>query len=221
VFTAVLAPRDGRKNWPDILTAFLAAFGKTPDATLVFKMIGPDPAFWWWEFNDIMSRYGAVACRVIVLQGFLDQARYEALIAASHWAVNASLGEGQCLPLMEFMSAGRPAIAPAHSAMADYISQDNAMIVGSDPEYCAWPHDTRNLLTTERHRIDWVSLRDAMMDAYRISRYDISKYRAMAGAAIESSRLFCSDDVVASRLAAFLGLDRPAAQPGGMVGKVA
>jgi hypothetical protein len=38
VFTTMLNPRDGRKNWIDILTAFCHALGDRTDATLVIKM---------------------------------------------------------------------------------------------------------------------------------------------------------------------------------------
>jgi glycosyltransferase involved in cell wall biosynthesis len=206
VFTAVLSPKDGRKNWQDILTAFATAFRDTPDATLVLKMIGNDPAFWWWEFHSIVRRLPPFACRVLVFNGFLDDENYQALIGATHFVVNASLAEGQCLPLVEFMSARRPAIAPLHTAMLDYISPENALIVASDWEFCSWPHDPRNHLITTRHRIEWPSLRDAFSAAWRILHDDPQRYAAMGDAAAASVRHYCADDMVASRLASFLGL---------------
>lgn len=206
IFTAVLSPKDGRKNWQDILTAFATSFRDRPEATLVLKMIGNDAAYWWWEFHLIVKRLPPFVCQIVVLTGFLEERTYEALIGATHFVVNASLAEGQCLPLVEFMSAYRPAIAPRHTAMLDYITADNALIVASSVEFCAWPHDPRNHLNTTRHRIEWASLRDAFTQAWRIATADPVCYAAMAHAAAASVRAYCADDVAGPRLAAFLGL---------------
>ena len=216
VFASVLSPKDGRKNWPDIVTAFLAAMGGVSDATLVLKMIGADPGGWWWEFYDRVSRMPPFQCRVVVVNGYMDEARYAALIAASDWVVNASVAEGLCLPLVEFMCADRPAISPRHTAMADYIDPACALIVESQEEYCGWPHDTRMGMTTARHRIAWSSLRDRLAEAYRIATTDPVRHLAMAQAAGRTMQAFCSDAVVADKLDAFLGLgvrEQPGAPP--------
>ncbi len=206
VFTSVLAPKDGRKNWRDIIAAFIAANREHADVTLVVKMIGTDPSVWWYELNELMGRQTPYACRVVVLHGFLDDANFLDLIRGTHWVVNASRCEGQCLPLLEFMSAGRPAIAPDHSAMADYITPRNAVIVRASEEYCGFPHDPMNEMTTVRHRIDWDSLRLAFVEAYMIAVDDPERYRNLAAGAREAVRSYCSDDVVADLLDGFLGL---------------
>lgn len=217
VFTTVLSPKDGRKNWQDIITAFVMAFQHEPDATLVVKMIGSDAAYWWWEFNSVVRTLPQFVCRVLVLSGFLDDENYQELIAATHFVVNASLAEGQCLPLVEFMSGRRPAIAPHHTAMLDYITPANAVIVSSGIEFCSWPHDPRNDLITTRHRIEWPSLRDAYQEAWRIFHEDPDRYHAMADAAATSVRAYCADDVAGPRLAAFLGLGDQAVEHAGWV----
>ena len=47
--------------------------------------------------------------------------------------MNASRCEGLYLPLMEFMSCGTPAIAPDHSAMADYMDAQVGFVVPLQP----------------------------------------------------------------------------------------
>lgn len=212
VFTAVLAPIDSRKNWTDLLIAFITAFRDTQDATLVLKMVGPDASLWWWTFYDILCRMPPFSCRVVVLHGYLDDARYGDLISASDWALNASLAEGMCLPLVEFMSGGKPAVAPSHTAMLDYVDETNAVLIRSEEELCAFPHDPRNHLQTTRHRVEWTSIRDALTEAYRISTSDKARYRSMSEAAAARIRDCCSDRVVAEKLAGFLGLDPGAVQ---------
>ena len=212
VFTSVLSPKDGRKNWPDIVTAFIAAMSDKADATLVLKMVGSDPGSWWWEFYDRVCRLPPFACRIVVVNGYMDADRYAALIAAASWVMNASLAEGLCLPLVEFMSAGRPALSPRHTAMADYIEPSCALIVDSKEDYCGWPHDTRMGMTTVRHRVAWSALRDRIADGHQIAKTDLDRHRSMAEAASSAMETFCSDAVVAEKLDAFLGLGSGALQ---------
>jgi len=207
VFTAVFSPKDGRKNWPDIVTAFVTAHRDHPDATLVLKMVGADAGLWWWELHDVLGRLPAFECRLVVLNGYLDDDAYRVLIEASHWAVNASRAEGLCLPLVEFMCAGRPAIAPLHTAMLDYITPFNALIVESDEEYCGWPHDPLNEMTTTRRRVSWSSLIEAFSKGYQIARDKQELYASLSKASQDAMHVFCSDDAVAARLDAFLGLN--------------
>ncbi len=208
VFTSVLAPKDGRKNWMDIVSAFLAGLGGAADATLVLKMVGADPGYWWWELQDILSRAPPFVCRVVILQGFLGEQAFGELVSATHWVVNASKAEGLCLPLLEFMCAGRPAVAPNHTAMADYIDARGALVVQSDEEHCGWPQDPRNEMVTTRHRVSWSSLRDRFAEAYAISKDDSDRYGALSRGAAEVMKAFCSDEAVAARLDSFLGLGR-------------
>jgi glycosyltransferase involved in cell wall biosynthesis len=210
VFTAVFAPRGARENSQNMLTAFLSAFSDTPDATLVFKIVGRD-SYWWWETHDLLARMPASRCRVVVLQGLLSDQQYSSLIGASHWVLNGSAAEGVCLPLLEFMSAGRPAVAPAHTAMADYLNPGNSLIVRSDEDYCTWPQDTGCRFACDCFRIEWESLRDSMREAYRITRFDPQRYDSMCDAALATMSRCCTDTLVAERIAEFLGIGAAAA----------
>ncbi len=207
VFTSVFSPKDGRKNWPDIVSAFLTAHRHTEDATLVLKMVGADPTIWWWKLHDVIARMPEFACRVVVVHGFMTENQYNSMIASTHWIVNASRAEGLCLPLLEFMSAGRPAIAPMHTAMADYIDPSNAVIVASDEEFCGFPHDPLNRMTTTRHRVSWSALRDAFAEAYRVSTEEPVRYAELACAASAKMTDFCGDASVSTALDSFLGLN--------------
>lgn len=207
VFTAVFNPYDGRKNWVDMLTAFCSAFRDTADATLVFKL-------GHHEYRDAiegmlmgLARLPTFRCRVVILHGYLEKSAYDSLIQATTYVVNASHGEGQCLPLMEYLSCGKPAIAPRHSAMVDYIDADVAFVVASWLDATAWPHDPRLAYRTCRHQIDWSSLRDAYRAAYDCARHEPARYKKMSAAAVERMRGHCSRVVALGRLQAFLNLD--------------
>lgn len=205
VFTSVFNP-DGRKNMTDILTAFCYAFRDTPDATLVLKMVHHDRAAFEPLLQELTTKLAPFQCRIITLQGWMDDAAYHALVEATDIYVNASSAEGLCLPLMEFMSAGRPAIAPGHTAMADYITPDNAFVLRAGLEHNVWPHDPRDLFRTMRYRLEWDSLRDAFLDAYAVATADEARYGAMSAAAVGAMRRTCSLSVVQSQLAQFMAL---------------
>jgi glycosyltransferase involved in cell wall biosynthesis len=85
--------------------------------TLVFKLVHHDRDRSCAAVLLELRKLAPFHCRVVVIHGFLEDAIYDELILATTYAVNSSRGEGQCLPLMEFMAAGRPAVAPTHTAL--------------------------------------------------------------------------------------------------------
>ncbi|HBO7421172.1 glycosyltransferase [Pseudomonas aeruginosa] len=204
VFTALFNPYDGRKNWVDMLTAFCAAFRDQPNATLLFKLGHHE---YQSAMNDMlmcMARMPAFRCRVVLLQGFLEGNDFESLIRGTAFVVNASHGEGQCLPLMEFLSCGKPAVAPRHSAMADYIDERVAFVVDSWLDATAWPHDPRLAYRTLRHQVDWQSLVAAYRAAYTCYAERPELYARMSADAIERMRGHCSREAARRKLETFL-----------------
>ncbi|RBJ69600.1 glycosyltransferase family 1 protein, partial [Pseudomonas sp. MWU12-2534b] len=143
-------------------------------------------------------------CRIVLIYGYLADADYERLVQATRYVVNTSYGEGQCLPLMEFMSCGKPAVAPRTTAMIDYLSADNAFLIDSTDELTAWPHDPRSAFRTLRYVTNWASLCVAYRASYEVARHDPQRYAQMAAQAINSLQGFCSQSVAEQRLQMFL-----------------
>jgi glycosyltransferase involved in cell wall biosynthesis len=200
VYTSMLNPTDGRKNWHDILTAFCWAFRDVEDATLVLKMVKGDPHSYRRDLFLILSRLAPFKCRVVTMDGFLEDDEYARLMAATSFYVNASNAEGLCMPLMEFMSVGRPVIAPCHTAMADYIDDSAAFILGTSLEHNVWPNDPRHLYTTMRGRLKWDSLAAAFEQSYRVAKEAPERYAEMGSNARNIMRSYCSDAAVRERL---------------------
>lgn len=222
VYAAVFNPNDGRKNWHDTLWAFCWAFRDNWHATLLVKLVHHDAKFACDMLLHEMKKLAPFRCRVVVIHGYLDDETYRTMIKGVTYIVNSSHGEGQCLPLMEFMSAGKPALAPDHSAMADYIDRTNAFVVRSSEEWTHWPHDPRLLLRAFRYRVEWESLFDAYRASYEVAAQQPQTYRAMSLAATAALQQHCSRDVVEARLRDFiatLGLALPA-HPSGRVAAV-
>jgi len=202
VYSSVLSPKDGRKNWHDLLTAFAYAFRDEERATLIVKMPkSVDPNI-RGQIDGTISRLRPFRCRIILLEAFLDDRQYADLVGISTYYVNCSSCEGLCLPLTEFLSAGKPAIAPDHTAMADYIGDTLAFRVRSSLEHNVWPHDPRDIFTTMRYRIDWSSLVDAFQESFRVATSDGARYGRMARNAQLVMAGFCSPKVVRDKLAA-------------------
>ncbi len=206
VYVTVFNPKDGRKNWHQLITAFCWAFRETPDATLVLKITQNDLASYYTELMTLLAQLTPFACRVVVMHGYLDDEQYAGLYQAASFYVNASRCEGLCLPLMEFMSSGKPVIAPDHTAMEDYIDESVAFVVGSSEELTIWPQDTRIIYRTLRYRPDWGSLKNAYERSYRMAKTRPQDYQRMSAAAVQRMHDYCSFAPVQKRMADFFGL---------------
>lgn len=205
VYTAVLTPSDGRKNWEDLITAFGWAFRDVADATLVLKLGGPRQDRHHLQMLMLLTKLSPMKCRIIALHGYLDEADYSQLIGASTYYVNASLCEGLCMPLLEFLCCGVPAIAPDHTSMADYIDEDFAFVVESTPGLPAlWPHGDHQVDRTSRHQINWHSLMRAYRRSYVVAKAHPDTYALMSANALTRMHEYCSTDGVSAQLEAFL-----------------
>ncbi len=203
-YTSVFCPVDGRKNWHDLLTAFVYAFRDQQDATLVMKLVHHDKKRASAVVLQEMQKLHPFRCRVVSVCGYLTEENYTQLVKGSSFTVNSSHGEGQCLPLMEFMSAGKPAIAPNHTAMAEYVTRSNSFVVKSSQEWTHWPHDPRSLLRCHRYRIDWESLRDAYLASWQVAHGDTARYASMSTNAVATLKTYCSHQAVAAGMRRFL-----------------
>jgi len=204
VYTAIFNPADGRKQWRDMIRCFCIALSRHSDATLVLKLTHGG----WSRTRMAMIRElvqsSPFECRVVLLEGFLNDVEYAALLRRSTYALSVSSGEGQCLPLMEYMSAGKPAVAARHTGMQDYVDEDNAFPVETSLEPCAWPQDPRPRYRTFRHRINAESLMQAFRESYRVAKKDPERYARMSSHAVAALREHCSQAVVETRLRAVL-----------------
>lgn len=212
IYCSVFNSQDGRKNWHDMMCGFCMEFRDDPDATLIFKLTHHDPIVAYEWVLETLYRLSPHKCRVVVIQGYLEDDDYEKMVGATSYAVNASAGEGQCLPLMEFMSAGKPSIAPRHTALLDYLTDGNNFPVATSLEPGQWPHDLRQSFSTRRHRIDFSSLMRAYRDSYIVAKTDPDRYWRMSECANRDLKAFCSQELVESRLRDFLHMPADAAQ---------
>ncbi len=210
---------DRRKNHIDLISSYLLAFRDRPDVTLVIKLV-TNPRVERFETNVLLSQYRQLgithACRLVVITEFLSESQMDELFRVATYYVNASHAEGACLPLMRALAGGRPAIAPAHTAMADYMDESVGFVPRTFPEPTYWPHDPEQRLETFRYRPVWADLRDAYLASAAAVEVDPSRYAALSRAARVRMNAYASVDAATSALRAALAQlpDEPPGAPG-------
>lgn len=213
VYTSVFNPKDGRKNWIDMVTGFCWAFRDVEDAVLVLKMVQNDPDTYQGTLALLLARLAPFKCRVVTIQSFLSDADFGRLIGATSYYVNSSNCEGLCLPLMEFMAAGCPVIAPVHTAMADYVDDQVGFTLAASLEHNVWPHDARDLFRTLRYRISWASLLTAFRESYRVAKAAPERHAELGHAAAERMQRIASIEAVERHLRRFFAGDLSEHEP--------
>lgn len=204
VYTSVLTPSAGRKNWEDLITAFCWTFRDNEDATLLLKLAGRELPHNHLQLLMMLTKLSPFKCRVIAIYGYLSDQDYATLAHASTYYVNTSLCEGLCLPLVEFLNHGIPAVAPDNTAMADYIRDDIAFVVKSYPGVpTVWPHGDHQINRTSFYQLDWESLVDAFKESYAVANYDAARYRKMSLCASESIQTYCGHEAIKESLGRF------------------
>jgi glycosyltransferase involved in cell wall biosynthesis len=204
VYTTVFNPVDARKNWELIVSAFCYAFKNDAKATLILKVTHQTVTSIMGRLHYLLQRIGPITCRVVAIHGFLPDDNFNRLIDGTHYYVNASTCEGLCLPMMEFMACGVPAIAPDHTAMQDYSNGECSFIVNSSLEPAIWPHDPRQYKRARSYRIEWSSLVEQFQKSYACFYQEPSQYRRRAKLSREKVRDFSNGERVQGRVVSFL-----------------
>ncbi len=207
VYTSILNPFDPRKNWQDLISAYLLALGDCEDATLVVKLV-VCPQLAAPALNGIINHYRGAnvrhRCKLVFVTDYLSDVQMIDLARASTYYVNSTRAEGSCLPLQDFLAAGRPGISPCHTAMTDYFSDRLGFPVASHPEPAGWPHAAGLGYTTTWHRLVWQALHDQFRRSYETAKSDRARYETLAACARSRMAEFASAESVWPRLAAAL-----------------
>src|SRR5262249_19546774 len=149
------------------------------------------------EVFDFYRRSGlSHRCKVVIIWPYLSELQMLELARASTFYLNTSRVEGSCLPFQNFLSAGRPGIAPVHSGLADYFDDHLGFTIDSHLEPAPFPHDPEQRLATSWHRLVWSSIREQLQASYRFVQEDYEQYRTMGLRARQTMREYASEEVV-------------------------
>ena len=117
-----------RKGSDTLLAAWRKAFTASDDVALVLKDHSKDLFY----RDDTVRRAladlkaDAGAAEVVHIDGFLPEAELAALYRACDVAVFPYRAEGFCIPILECMASGTPAIVPRFGACLDYCSDETS-----------------------------------------------------------------------------------------------
>lgn len=205
-FTYVFNPVDSRKRWEEAVTAFVWAHRENSKAALILKLIHKDQKMALDQVRDFVEQLGEIRCRIVIICGFLSDGDYQGLIRGSNYVVNTSCGEGQCLPLIEFMSAGVPAVSPRHTAMTDYINEENSFVVEHSWSWVPWPNDPHLRFRCMNYPIRWESLHYAFVASFEVATNDLETYKRMSVSANKTMFDICSKNTFERKFSEFLEL---------------
>lgn len=194
VFLSVFNVHDYRKQIEPMLTGFMRFLEKRPNALLLLKMTTPhrgkglsnrilmeDQAFDPGRLIPPM-----VSDRIWLTDAVLTRTELNRLYDAATYYVCTSHAEGQNLPLIEAMGRGVVPVTVNHTAMGDYISDNNAIVIPST----ARPLDIRlskryQMFGTDTHYVTSADVCDALDRAIAI---DEASYAHRSAAAFEEVR---------------------------------
>ena len=199
VYTSILNPFDGRKNWEDLLNGFLYTVGKYEDVTLVLKLVTSDVQEVKRIIMHYVNRDVPHKCRVVFISEFLTEAQLVELCRASTYYVHTTKAEGSCLPLTNFLGGARPAVSPIHSSLQDYFSAEHGFVIDSEQEPAPWPHESRHRLRTTWARLSWNSICSATEASYHATR-DVAAYHAMANRCRSDMKAWAGYEAVEEKL---------------------
>jgi glycosyltransferase involved in cell wall biosynthesis len=215
VYCSILNFLCPRKNWQDLLTAYLQALADCDDATLVLKLV-INPTKAETALLHLYHHYVALRlkhrCKLMVITNYLSDDQMLELARASTFYINTSRAEGACLPLQDFLAAGRPALAPRHSAMTDYFDGTIGFEVRSSPEPALWRLDPELQFATMAHRLDWQSLHDQIRSSYELAKAQQVHYQHLAAHSRQRIARFASAEAVWPRLEQALAVVDPSAR---------
>ncbi len=122
-----------RKGIDLLLAAYLRAFGRGDEVTLVLKDFGGRGPY---VPQEALARVREIqadprAPRILHLTDDLDDDQMPRLYAACDALVQPYRGEGYCLPIAEAMACGLPAIVPDRGAARDFCDSGTALLVPS------------------------------------------------------------------------------------------
>lgn len=137
IFLSIFNPHDQRKQIRPLIEAFIDFSRSHEDAILLLKTVSPDDSnrtinrriltHQLLQPDELLRPF--VSEKVWITNDKLTENEMSILYQISDFYICTSYAEGQNLPLLEAMSQGVIPISVCHTAMADYLTPENAVII--------------------------------------------------------------------------------------------
>ena len=135
IFLCVCNPYDKRKNITSLIEGFLMATQGRDDVVLLIKLVtsGMFEPPSGYLFHQMRVLFGIPHCikeeSVLLMSGHLSDEQMDDLYGGCDYYLSTSIAEGQNLPLLEAMSAGCVPVTTSNTAMRDYVTDDNSVVI--------------------------------------------------------------------------------------------
>lgn len=132
-YLQILNPHDSRKNLKKLVKAFHAFHYKNPNTVLILKFTSPEKneavyeiLRWFLDDSHALDAEG-----VYFTTDYIPEAIKSEFMSVFDFYLSPSRAEGQNLPLQEAMACGLVPITTKNTAMLDYVSEDNSILIKS------------------------------------------------------------------------------------------
>ncbi len=182
-----------RKGTDILLKAYVQAFSRQDDVCLVIKDHSGDVFYWDSTQRKNVSTLleDPQAPEIVYIDDFLAEEELASLYRACDVSVFPYRAEGFCLPILEAMACGTPAIVPRFGACVDYCSEETSFFM---------PVQRINLPVHERFKlslgfeeeideVDFCEVRvDTLVDFLRRATQEELAPRSAAGVSVAHGR---------------------------------
>ncbi len=143
IYLSILNPEDFRKNLDALIRAFDLFSRDRDDVILILKVVTSSVRF---DLLDVVANVipnklasgSAFSCdNIVIFNDFLSDVEMRYIFKLADYYICTSICEGQNLPLLEAMAHGVVPISTVHTAMADYLSAENSIVIDD----CEVPND--------------------------------------------------------------------------------
>jgi glycosyltransferase involved in cell wall biosynthesis len=181
IFFSVLNPFDRRKQINLMLTAFQSALSKNQNMILIVKLVIDNIGTTLGNIQEILPAYYGFHGendRIIFIGETLTKSQMVKLMQKADFYLCTSSTEGLNLPMIESMFHGVVPVSPKASAMADYIHEENSIVIEYEESLTDGPyHYLHNYLPTTHFPPRLTSVIDALILASDISE---GAYRSLS-----------------------------------------
>ena len=196
-FLYILNPHDIRKNFGNLVTAFVKFREDHPEAVLLLKMTaqGDLTKLQQTAFRrEFPSFPETVFENVYFIPEKLSDSKLQLLMDSCQNYVSPSRAEGQNLPLCEAMLSDMICITPDHTSMSDYVTSDSAIILESN----AWIIDETTHKYSDFWGFSWYNVGEqTILDAlHKAAMLTSDEKTAMKTRAKKNVQDFCSPQSV-------------------------
>jgi glycosyltransferase involved in cell wall biosynthesis len=136
-YFSILNPWDYRKNLPKLIDTFRKFSKKHQDTLLIIKVIIDNKSTFLNNINEILYKHFGMSSfksdNIIMISEYIPEKELYSIMQKVDYYYSLSFCEGQFLPILESMIVGTVPISPNSTAMRDYITKENALVIDSKP----------------------------------------------------------------------------------------